>query len=93
MTYGGYPRFLSNGYWITMLAPWPVNWGNDGYGIDDVYIVSGNDSHSLYNRSYPGFGIAISISRSRSIRIQISSLRATRANAAEEPAVVFPTQP
>ncbi|HUY82767.1 MAG TPA: hypothetical protein VMU92_13660 [Acidobacteriaceae bacterium] len=63
MTLGGYPRFQYNGFWITMLDPWPAVWGDNWYDQDDVYIVYGGDGYYLYNRRYPGIGIAISISR------------------------------
>jgi hypothetical protein len=60
--YGGYPRFQYQGYWITLLDPWPEYWSNDWYDNDDVYVSYGNDGYYLYNRRYPGTGIAISIS-------------------------------
>src|ERR1039458_477786 len=62
MVYGGFPRFQYQGYWITLLDPWPGNWSNDWYDNDDVYINYGNDGYYMYNRRYPGIGIAVSIS-------------------------------
>src|SRR5665213_2080814 len=62
MVYGGFPRFQYQGYWITLLDPWPENWSNDWYDNDDVYINYGNDGYYMYNRRYPGIGIAVSIS-------------------------------
>jgi hypothetical protein len=62
MVYNGYPRFQYEGYWITLLDPWPNYWSNDWYDNDDVYIAYGNDGYYMYNRRYPGIGIAISIS-------------------------------
>ena len=44
-----------------MLDPWPGNWSNDWYDNDDVYIDYNNDSYYMYNRNYPGVGIAINI--------------------------------
>ena len=62
MVYGGYPRFQYNGYWVTLLDPWPGYWSNDWYDTDDVYVVYQNDGYYLYDDRYPGIGIAISIS-------------------------------
>lgn len=36
---GGYPRFQYNGYWITLVDPWPQSWTNDWYDTDDVYVT------------------------------------------------------
>jgi hypothetical protein len=63
MVYDGYPRFQYQGYWITLLDPWPQEWSNNWYDNDDVYIAYGNEGYYMYDRNYPGFGIAISISR------------------------------
>jgi hypothetical protein len=60
--YNGYPRFQYEGYWITLLDPWPESWSNDWYDNDDVYIAYGNDGYYMYNRRDPDVGIAISIS-------------------------------
>jgi hypothetical protein len=62
MVYGGYPRFQYEGYWITLLDPWPEYWASNWYDNDDVYVNYGNDGYYMYNRRYPGVGIAISIS-------------------------------
>ena len=62
MVYGGNPRFQYEGYWITLIDPWPEYWSNDWYDNDDVYIDYGNDGYYMYNRRYPGVAIAISIS-------------------------------
>ncbi len=59
---GGYPRFQYEGYWITLLDPWPEYWSSNWYNNDDVYVNYGNDGYYMYNRRYPGAGIAISIS-------------------------------
>jgi hypothetical protein len=63
MVYDGYPRFQYQGYWITLIDPWPQEWSNNWYDNDDVYISYGNDGYYMYDRNYPGMGIAISISR------------------------------
>ncbi len=62
MVYNGYPRFQYEGYWITLLDPWPSYWSTDWYDNDDVYIAYGDDGYYMYNRQYPGIGIAVSIS-------------------------------
>jgi hypothetical protein len=62
MVFDGYPRFQYNGYWVTLLDPWPGNWSNDWYDTDDVYVVYQNGGYYLYDDRYPGIGIAISIS-------------------------------
>ena len=59
---GGYPRFQYGGYWQTVVDPYPANWGDNWYDNDDVYIVYTDGGYYLYNRSYPGVGLAISIS-------------------------------
>ena len=59
---GGYPRFQYEGYWFSMVDPWPEYWGNDWYDNDDVYVVYMNNGYYLYNRRYPNVGMAISIS-------------------------------
>jgi hypothetical protein len=58
---GGYPRFQYDGYWISTVDPWPEYWGNDWYDTDDVYVNYVDNGYYLYNRSYPGPGIAINI--------------------------------
>ena len=62
MVYGGYPRFQYDGYWITLLDPWPEYWSNNWYDNDDVYVTYGNGGYYMYNRRYPDVGIAIRIS-------------------------------
>jgi hypothetical protein len=59
---GGYPRFQYEGYWISLVDPWPEYWGNDWYDNDDVYVTYADNGYYLYNRRYPNVGIAISIS-------------------------------
>ena len=62
MAEGGYPRFQYQGYWFSLLDPWPSYWGNDWYDNDDVYVDYVDNGYYLFNRGYPGIGIAISIS-------------------------------
>jgi hypothetical protein len=59
---GGYPRFQYNGYWLTLVDPWPENWANNWYDTDDVYVGYANDGYYLYDRRHPSVGIAINIS-------------------------------
>jgi hypothetical protein len=59
---GGYPRFQYEGYWLSVVDPWPANWGDDWYNNDQVYVSYVDNGYYLYNRSYPGVGIAVSIS-------------------------------
>ncbi len=58
---GGYPRFQYEGYWISAVDPWPSSWGDDWYDNDDVYVNYVDNGYYLYNRRYPGEGIAINI--------------------------------
>ena len=62
MAVGGYPRFQYQGYWISVVDPWPEYWGNDWYDNDDVYVTYVDNGYYLYNQRYQGVGIAISIS-------------------------------
>ena len=62
MLFGGYPRFQYNGYWFSLLDPWPEYWSDDWYDNDDVYIDYYNDGYYLFNRRHPGVGIAVSVS-------------------------------
>jgi len=59
---GGYPRFQYEGYWISLVDPWPEYWGNDWYANDDVYVTYADNGYYLHNRRYPNVGIAIRIS-------------------------------
>jgi hypothetical protein len=56
--YQGYPRFAYGGYWFSMVDPWPQYWAANWFGSDDLYIGSA-DGYYLYNRRYPGVGIAV----------------------------------
>jgi hypothetical protein len=62
MVVGGFPRFQYDGYWLSVVDPWPQQWGNDWYDSDQVYVDYADGGYYLYNRSYPGVGIAVSIS-------------------------------
>ena len=60
--YGGHPRFYCNGFWFSMLDPWPETWPGDWYDNDDVYINYYNGGYYMYNQNYPGIGIAVNVS-------------------------------
>lgn len=59
---GGYPRFQYRGYWLSVVDPWPSTWGPNWYDSDEVYVIYAANGYYLYNRSYPGVGLAVSIS-------------------------------
>ena len=59
---GGYPRFQYDGYWVTLMDPWPENWPPLWYEADNVYIDWGGDGYYLYDSNYPGVGLAVTIS-------------------------------
>ena len=59
---GGFPRFQYDGYWFSIVDPYPESWANDWYETDDVYVAYVDNGYYLFNRRYPGVGIAISIS-------------------------------
>jgi hypothetical protein len=60
--YGGHPRFYCNGFWFSMLDPWPETWSSDWYNNDDVYINYTDGGYYMYNQNYPGIGIAVNVS-------------------------------
>jgi hypothetical protein len=59
---GGYPRFQYEGFWFSVVDPWPEYWSDDWYDNDDVYIEYSGDGYYLYNRRYPQDRIAIIVS-------------------------------
>jgi hypothetical protein len=59
---GGMPRFQYDGYWVTIVDPWPENWGPDWYRTDDVYLDNTGDGYYLYDRNYPDYPIAVQVS-------------------------------
>lgn len=56
--YLGYPRFSYGGFSFLLVDP--ENWAPHWHATDDVYIDY-SDGYYLYNRSYPGIGLAVSI--------------------------------
>jgi hypothetical protein len=59
---GGYPRFQYNGYWVSLVDPWPEYWADNWYDTDDVYVTYVDNGYYLFNRRHPSVGLAISIS-------------------------------
>jgi hypothetical protein len=58
----GNPSFQYDGYWFTLMDPYPENWQMSWYQDDDVYIDYRGDGYYLFNRTYPGhMGIALNI--------------------------------
>ena len=58
---GGYPRFQYDGYWVTLVDPWPDTWPANWYETDDVYLDYTGDGYYLNDRTRPGPGIAVTI--------------------------------
>lgn len=58
----GHPRFQYQGYWVSVLDPYPESWSDDWYDTDDVYVTTVNDGYYLSNRSHPDVHLAIQIS-------------------------------
>ncbi len=59
---GGQPRFQYDGYWVTIVDPWPGSWGPNWYETDDVYLDNTGDGYYLYDRNYPDYPIAVTVS-------------------------------
>lgn len=58
--YMGYPRFEYSGFSFLLVDPWPEMWPETWYADDEVYIDY-DDGYYLYNRSRPGFRLAITV--------------------------------
>jgi len=52
MVVGGFPRFEYDGYWLSVVDPWPADWDSDWYDNDQVYVAYVDNGYYLYNRSY-----------------------------------------
>ena len=59
---GGYPRFQYQGFWFSLVDPWPEYWASNWYETDDVYVDYVNDGYYMYNRRHPGVAIAVNVS-------------------------------
>jgi len=58
---GGYPRFQYDGYWMTLVDPWPEAWPANWYDTDDVYVDYTDDGYYLYDVTRGGPGIAVTV--------------------------------
>ena len=54
---GGYSRFQYGGFWFGFDQAWPGDW----YYTDQVYVDFVDGGYYLYNPSYPGVRIGISV--------------------------------
>ena len=61
MSWGGFLRFQYNGFWFSVVDPWPEYWPDNWDENDDVYIDYSGDGYYMYNRRYPRDRIAISV--------------------------------
>jgi hypothetical protein len=59
--YEGYPCFQYNGFWFSLVDPWPEYWSDNWYEKDDVYIIYSDDGYYLYNRRHPEAGVTINV--------------------------------
>lgn len=57
------PRFQYNGYWMSVVDPWPESWDENWYDNDDMYVSYVDNGYYLFNRSHPRFGLSLQISR------------------------------
>ena len=58
---GGMPRFQYDGFYFTIMDPWPSDWDPNWYADDDVYIDYVGDGYYLFNRNYPGVQLALTV--------------------------------
>jgi len=58
----GFPRFQYEGFWFSLVDPWPEYWASNWYETDDVYVDYVNDGYYMYNRRHPGVAIAVNVS-------------------------------
>lgn len=59
----GYPRFQYEGYWVSLLDPWPYDWAPDWYDTDPVYITWMNGGYYLIDPRYPDYPLAVMLSQ------------------------------
>jgi hypothetical protein len=57
----GRPRFHYNGFYVTVVDPWPEYWAPNWYETDDVYVDYVDDGYYMFNRRHPGVSIAVNI--------------------------------
>lgn len=58
----GHPRFHYNGFYVTLIDPWPEYWAPNWYESDDVYVDYVGDGYYMFNRRHPSVAIAVNIS-------------------------------
>ncbi|MGH9643730.1 MAG: hypothetical protein ACRD3Q_15075 [Terriglobales bacterium] len=58
---GGFPRFQYDGYWVTLVDPWPESWPANWYQTDSVYLDNTDDGYYLYDLDRPGPALAVTI--------------------------------
>jgi hypothetical protein len=58
---GDYPRFQYDGFWFSVLDPWPEYWAENWYGNDFMYIEYSGDGYYLRNRRHPHDRIALAV--------------------------------
>ncbi len=59
---GGMPRFQYDGFWFTLMDPWPGDWDPNWYASDDVYVDYVGDGYYLFDRAHPGVQLALTVS-------------------------------
>jgi hypothetical protein len=58
---GGMPRFQYDGFWFTIMDPWPGDWDPNWYASDDVYVDYVGDGYYLFDRNHPGVQLALTV--------------------------------
>ena len=58
----GRPRFHYNGFYVTLVDPWPEYWAPNWYETDDVYVDYVDDGYYMFNRRHPGVAITVNMS-------------------------------
>ena len=56
------PNFQYNGYWMSVVDPWPETWEDGWYDNDDVYVRYDN-GYYLYNSRHPEVGLSLQFSK------------------------------
>ena len=53
--------FQYNGYWMSVVDPWPETWADGWYENDDVYVRYDN-GYYLHNSRYPDVALSLQLS-------------------------------
>ncbi len=61
MIVGGHPGFQYEGYWFSLVDPWPEQWSDNWYETDDAYVDYEGDGYYLYNVRHPGVRLALNV--------------------------------